>query len=445
MGRLARNRRRWPARIVGILAILYIIALEMHPLAGQAPPAAAESTATPATDSTPPLTLDACLRIAAEQQPALAARRASLAAAQEGYRGALELCLPTFIVRDLPIRRQQALLGITIAEASLNQAEWETVYAVTRTYFGIVYAQQQQRVVDDLANSLRFYQERVHDLVSKGEGPKEWSRSSEEKITIYLELAEVRRAEALRGMERANAALREAMGIAPDSPLRISAQTLPAPNVTPNRGEIIALALARRGEMVQVVTAAEVTDLEVAAQGKSIMPRVTTFAFGADIHAHPVPQGISNTEYRPGATGLEMPPSLAGPRCSRVAHARDLSARATAVVDKTRNLIALEAEDKYYKWEEASRKVSQSQTAAQSGSRLAKNTRSDFRAGLNVRIEDILTSEALAAQAGAAHNEALYELVVALADLQRVTAGGFDPGLNTLENTGAAPATPVPQ
>ena len=84
--------------------------------------------------------------------------------------------------------------------------------------------------------------------------------------------------------------------------------------MTPNRDEIVALALARRGEMVQVVTAAEVTDLEVAAQDKSFMPRVTTFAFGADIHAHPVPQGISNNEYRPGATGLEMPPSLAGPR-----------------------------------------------------------------------------------------------------------------------------------
>ena len=196
MDRLARSRRQWPARIVGVLAILCVVSLEVKPLAGQAPQAAAESIAAPATDSTPPFTLDACLRIAAEQQPALAARRASLAAAQEGYRGAVELCLPTFLVRDLPIRRKQALLGITIAEASLNQAEWETVYAVTRTYFGIVYARQQQRVVDDLVNSLRFYQERVRDLVTKGEGPKEWSRSTEEKVTIYLELAEVRRDEA---------------------------------------------------------------------------------------------------------------------------------------------------------------------------------------------------------------------------------------------------------
>ena len=51
--------------------------------------------------------------------------------------------MPVFLARDLPIRRKQARLGVTIAEASLSQAEWETVYAVTRTYFGVVYARQQ--------------------------------------------------------------------------------------------------------------------------------------------------------------------------------------------------------------------------------------------------------------------------------------------------------------
>src|SRR5262249_14814520 len=111
--------------------------------------------------------------------------------------------------------------------------------------------------------------------------------------------------------------------------------------------------------------------------------------------------------------------------------------------DKTRNLIALEAEDMYYKWEEAMRKVPQSQSAEQAGRRLAKNTRDDFRAAQRVKIEDILTNEALAAQAAAAYNEALYQLVVALADLQRVTAGGFDAGFGTGGHVGSTPATPA--
>ena len=391
------------------------------------------------------MTLGECLRIAIQEQPALAARRASLAAAEEGARGAQALCVPVFIARDLPIRRQQACLGVTIAEASLSQAEWETVYAVTRTYFGVVYARQQLRVVDDLVNSLRFYEERVRDLVSKGES-KEWTTSTVDKISIYLGLAEGRKAEALRGIERAHAALREAMGVAPELTIGIAEQNLPVPKVTVNREDILALALARRAEMVQVITAAQVADLEIQAQGKTFRPVATTFAYGADIHSHPVPQGISNREYRPGATGLEMPPSLAGPRSSRVEHARDLSARAAAVVDKTRNLVALEAEDMYYKWEEASRKVPQTESAKQAGSRLAKNTREDFRAGQRVKIEDILTNEALAAQAAGSYNEALYQLVVAVADLQRVTAGGFDAGFSGPDSAGGTPAVaPAPQ
>jgi outer membrane protein TolC len=375
----------------------------------------------------------------------LAAQRASLAAAEEGYRGALELRVPVLLARDLPIRRKQACLGVTIAAARLSQAEWETIYAVTRTYFGVVYARQQLSVADDLVNSFRFYEERVRDLVTKGESPKDWTTSTVDKITIYVGLAEGRRLEALRGIVRAEAALAEAMGVTPETTFRVAEQTLPTPKVTPNRDEIVALALARRGELIQVETAASVAELEVDAQAKSVWPLASTFASGADIHATPVPQGISNHEYRPGATGLEMPPNLAGPRTSRVEHARDLSARAAAVVDKTRNLIALEARDMYYKWEEAARKVPQSQTAEQAGNRLAKNTREDFRAAQRVKIEDILTNEALAAQAAAAYNEALYNLVVAVADLQRVTAGGFGAALGALECTSSTPTTPAGQ
>lgn len=434
--RKATRKWQWRVAIPGGLASCALLVVGIGPLAAQTQPAPTHFTGAVSGNAAPSFTLADCMRIAIEQQPALAAQRASLAAAQDGYRGLQELCVPVILARDLPIRRKQACLGVTIAYAGLCQAEWETVYAVTRTYFGVVYSRQQLRVADDLVNSLRFYEERVRDLVNKGESPKEWTTSTVDKITIYLQLADVRKAEALRGIDRANAALREAMGVGPETAVEVTEQTLPVPNANPKREEIVAMALARRGELVQAVTAAEVTDLEIAAQGKTFRPTAATFASGADLHARPVPQGIINREYRPGATGLEMPPNLAGTRSARMDRARDFSARAMAVIDKTRNLIALEAEDMFYKWEEGSRKVPQSQTAEQAGNRLAKNTREDFRAAQRVKIEDILTNEALAAQAAATYNEALYQLVVALADLQRVTAGGFDAGFGALECSG---------
>jgi hypothetical protein len=99
------------------------------------------------------------------------------------------------------------------------------------------------------------------------------------------------------------------------------------------------------------------------------------------------------------------------------------------VFTKTRGLVALDAEDAYLKWEEAAQKLPAAREAAEAGARLSKNTREYFSAGQNVRIEDILTNEVLAGQAQAGYNETLYNLVVALAGLQRVTGGGFQANL----------------
>src|SRR5207302_5155956 len=120
----------------------------------------------------------------------------------------------------------------------------------------------------------------------------------------------------------------------------------PSPNLMIDRCEIVAMALARRPELVQATTFAEVTNLEIDAQGtKLIRPTVPTFGTGSDIHSRPVPQGISNNEYRPGAVGPEMPVTMIGHRSLRMERTRDLYGRALAVADKTRGLIALEAED----------------------------------------------------------------------------------------------------
>src|SRR5208282_5903171 len=96
-------------------------------------------------------------------------QRATLASANTQNDALQQIPLRGIIIaRDLPIRREQACLGVRIAEASLNQAEWETVYAVTRTYYGVIYARQQLRTAHDVVESLKFYHERVADLVKNG-------------------------------------------------------------------------------------------------------------------------------------------------------------------------------------------------------------------------------------------------------------------------------------
>src|SRR5947209_556097 len=72
-----------------------------------------EQARTEPAETVPTLGLAECIRTALAQQPNLAAQRASLASAEASRQALEELRVPTFIARDLPIRRQQAALGVT--------------------------------------------------------------------------------------------------------------------------------------------------------------------------------------------------------------------------------------------------------------------------------------------------------------------------------------------
>jgi outer membrane protein TolC len=336
--------------------------------------------------------------------------------------------LAALFVHEIPIRREQACLGVTAASARLEQVERETDYAVTRTYFGIVYAREQRRVATKVVNELGDASENAKRLV-KG-GAKKPTQNDVDKTQTYLRLAELKLEEADTGIDRAMAGLREAMGVGPDFTFQVALDKLPDVNTKVNRRDIINLALSRRPEMTQVAVNAEVTSLEVDAQGKSRKFKNITAAAVVDLHAQPIPQGSSDGEYRPGAVGPEMPTTLVGKKRYRQERARDYSARAAAIVDKTRNLIVLEAEDAFLKWKEASVKVPKAREASTGGDRLAERTREDFKAlGEAVEYKEVLEAAVLAGQAGAQYNEAKYKLLIALAGLERVTGGGFRAGL----------------
>src|SRR5262249_23100386 len=149
---------------------------------------------------------------------------------------------------------------------------------------------------------------------------------------------------------------------------------------------------------------------------------------GSDIHAFQVPQEVHNTEYRPGAVPPEMPTMLVGSRAERQKHAQSLHVRARAAAEVARNLIALEAEDAYLRWEEATLQVGPAREAAETGDRLADDLTKDFTAGLKVKVEEVINARVLAAQARSQYNEFLYKQDLALADLERISAGGFCAG-----------------
>jgi outer membrane protein TolC len=378
---------------------------------------------------TPTLTLADCLRIAHERQPAIQAYRASLAAAEDGSQALQNLPrLAGLFAKDIPIRKEQACLGIEIAAARLDQAERETTYAVTRTYFAILFARDQKKVANKVVTELNDALENAKRLV-KG-GAKKPTQNDVERTEVYLGLAQLKMEEADTGSARAMAGLREAMGVGPNFAFEIAGEQLPELDVKVNKQEIIALAMSRRAELTQASLSAQVTNLEVDAQGRSRRKKVPTYATGSDIHANPIPQGIMDDEYRPGAVGLEMPPSLVGKKRDRQARAEDFGDRAAAVVDKARNLITLEAEDAYLKWQQNSTNAARARGAADRGDKLAERILEDFKSlGEAVDYKEVLEARVLASQARAAYNEAKFKVIVALAALERITGGGFHAGL----------------
>jgi outer membrane protein TolC len=382
-----------------------------------APPAPAAAAQPAVFDVT------ACRRLALEHQPAVAAAQDSFTAAVARAQAIERLRVPTL---DIHIRRQQSPLGVEIAQAGVRLAEAEAIYAATRNYLSAVYAQQQLDLIDRTIPRLKELRAAIHQAE---ETHRNVAAHHTMKADLYLQLAESRRKEAVFGLQRALAALREAMGVGPDFCLVLADRQLPSLHAALCREELRNLALARRSEMAQAALAAEVFGLEVKAQGMTILPTARTFASASDIHAQQVPQGERNDVYRPGALPLEMPPNLAGGKAGRVEQAKALHAKALAVVDKTRNLIALEIDDNYFKAEEYAGKLADLEPAAKSAEEYLQRVRDEFKPGnAATSPDDVLNAGVLATQTRAQANDALYHYLLALAGLERATAGGFCAG-----------------
>lgn len=374
------------------------------------------------------LTLAECVRLALERHPRVAAQRTSLVAAEDGKRGIEALRVPVVLVPELPFRRQQFGLGVLAAAAGLDQAERETVYAVTRTYFTVLYAREQQEVARGVVERLAATREAAQEALEAG--VRDVTAADVNRTTVYMRLAQTRQTQAAQGVKRALVALREAIGLGPGAALDVPSDRLPEPETTPRRDEIVSAALARRGELAQAGIFAQSACLEVEVQASNVHKRkMETFAAGTDIHALQIPAGTHNSEYRPAAVPPEMPALLIGSQPERVQHARSLKVRAETMVETTRNLIALEAEDAFLRWEDETLEARRAREAAEAGDKLAGDLRKDFTSGQKVRVEDVVTAQVLASQARSQYNESLYRQILALADLERVTAGGFCAGL----------------
>src|SRR5262249_42343563 len=166
------------------------------------------------------------------------------------------------------------------------------------------------------------------------------------------------------------------------------------------------------GEVGMTQSAVSITRLEIQAQAAARRTKRPTSAAGGDVHAKPIPTGTFGDDYKPGALGLDFPTMFVGPREARMQRASDVSQRADAAAEKARNLVALEAEDAFFKWEEATAKIAKFTKAAEDADKLAKRAQSALESGVIQSYRDVLEVLVLGAQIQANLNEALYNHAV---------------------------------
>ncbi|MDY3551110.1 TolC family protein [Gemmata sp. JC717] len=382
----------------------------------------------------PELSLGECVSIALARQPSLRAVLESTAAVEIGYKSLSNFgTAATLFSPDVDVRKQQAKRGLMATSAEYQKLHNELVQDVTRMYYTAVYAKQQQ----ELANRVVL---RLDNLIEIGREYLKTAPAQELKEsgfnTLKLQMMENGLYEAKKlqidariGRERALAGLRELMAVdARTFPFRIKDQALPVmvQEVPLTMTRVAELALERRPELVLAAAGVDAFRLEVYAQGKIPFKRATrTFVSGADIHAKEIPATNRGADYRPGGIIPEMPPQLVGSKYDRVCRAMAFAQRAEAVYDKARNLILLEAETAYLDFDQAARRLEIATEQFALSKRIQEQARAV--AEFTKSKDQLVLAEVEASRAQSGYFEAVHRYLLALAALERVTAGGIWP------------------
>jgi outer membrane protein TolC len=381
----------------------------------------------------PELTLGECIGVALERQPALKAVQQSAAAIEAGERALRKFgTVTTIFSPDLEIRKQQAKRGLMATSAEYQKLHNEVVQDVTRLFYTAVYAKQQQELAENVVTRLDFLVEVGKNILKDAKlAAKELEGFNTLKLRMMedgLLQAKTLQATAKVGEKKALAGLREVMGVdARTFPFRVKDTQLPVmkQNLPLTANRVVELALERRPELVLAAAGVDAFRLEVYAQGRVPFKRVVpTLASGADIHAKEIPAPNRGTDYRPGAIIPEMPTQLVGSKYDRVCRAMAFAQRAESVYEKARNLVVAEAEGTFYDFELASEKLG----LAKQRFELSKDLQKRIADNQDLKAKDqLLQAEVVAAKALSDYLTAVHEYLLALAALERVTAGGIRP------------------
>lgn len=433
------------------------------------------------------LTLPECLEIALANQPRIHAELSSQESAEITARFLNKLKPLGKIQPALGARIDQANLGLTRAQAAVNQQVEETFYAVRRAYYTHIFAKRVLQIAAPLELAARrtenalLLKKRVGlilepvanldklearlgkpvvDVLLGLPGPNlaeeplirnalrklQWTVADERILNrLHFQHTQIKKKinDAEGGARQSIALLGEELG----GFTRLGYQPVPVAGTLPSAGpklnldELLSLLDDNSGELAQVRAGRAATELEVRAQ-RQIAPLrglVGTFAAATDTKTVPLPTPDRGAEFQPSVVGFETPANLAGPRRVRVARANALADRARSVEESTRNLLRLQMRVTYENYVDISLDFGSFEADALAAKPLFTKLTSGL---LNLEEAELLVATGtLLADLERAH----FDRSVLLADLVRQTGGALQIDIDHWSASpapSAAPTTP---
>ena len=223
--RASRSLWRRCRRILGVLAAPVLLSL-----CPQAPAADPPATPPPVLVAPPPRCRSTIWRRPARRQCRIS--RASSLLARSLAAGALKqeavdrIKLGALIARDVPIRKKQAALGVSIAEAAVQTAECDARNAATFCYLAVLFARVQQKTVADSKTHLNDLKDLIKTAAEKGRRDV-YKDEQTALVDSFLTLLDGRNAEATTGEQRALAARAKRSASVRIAPLTLLAANSP--------------------------------------------------------------------------------------------------------------------------------------------------------------------------------------------------------------------------
>jgi outer membrane protein TolC len=298
-------------------------------------------------------------------------------------RSSITFRFPLFDQKQSDTRISRARIGQQQADLQRESAEQRIRFEVLRAYYGVLVAQANKEVADEAVKSADADVKRIGDLVEAGVVVQSDSLSAEVQQAEFRQ----QQIQAKGDLMVAWAALNTALGVAVDTPQKVTGRLGERTFSVGTQAELIGLALARRPDLTRADLSLKSTKEQTRGARGEYLPRLDVFG-GYGLSTHNLASGSS--DYTVGAS-LTFNLFDAG-RSARLKQARAAEDAAAAEAESLASQIRFEVVRAYHGYISAQERLLVAARSVAQASEVRRIVQDRYQNGLTT-ITEVLRAE----------------------------------------------------